>query len=189
MPDPVRIGFIGTGFIAQLHAAMLGPVPDCHVGPVFDIDGARADEFADSTGGVAVASADAVITDCDAVIIATWTSEHPPAVQAAVAAGRPLLCEKPLAVDLATARDLTALVAESGVINQVGLVMRRSPAFRWLRHQVADAANGPLMNVVFRDDQYLPIQGQYGSDWRGDVARAGGGALLEHSIHDVDLLD
>jgi predicted dehydrogenase len=39
-----------------------------------------------------------------------------------------------------------------------------------------------------RDDQYFPTQGQYGSDWRADVARAGGGTLLEHSIHDVDVL-
>ena len=45
------------------------------------------------------------------------------------------------------------------------------------------------MNVVFRDDQYLPTQGLYGSDWRADVARAGGGTLLEHSIHDLDLLE
>jgi predicted dehydrogenase len=44
------------------------------------------------------------------------------------------------------------------------------------------------MSVVFRDDQYIPIQGQYASDWRGDPARAGRGALLEHSIHDLDIL-
>ena len=44
------------------------------------------------------------------------------------------------------------------------------------------------MSVVFRDDQYLPILGQYGSDWRKDPARAGRGALLEHSIHDLDIL-
>ena len=44
------------------------------------------------------------------------------------------------------------------------------------------------MTVVFRDDQYLPTQGMYGSTWRGDVTRAGAGTLLEHSIHDLDLL-
>jgi predicted dehydrogenase len=47
---------------------------------------------------------------------------------------------------------------------------------------------GPLMSIVFRDDQYLPIQGLYGSTWRIDSARAGAGTLLEHSIHDLDLL-
>ncbi len=45
------------------------------------------------------------------------------------------------------------------------------------------------MNVVFRDDQYLPVGGMYASEWRADQALAGSGALLEHSIHDVDLLE
>ena len=44
------------------------------------------------------------------------------------------------------------------------------------------------MAVVFRDDQFIPIQGHYGSTWRSDVAKAGAGTLLEHSIHDVDML-
>jgi predicted dehydrogenase len=41
---------------------------------------------------------------------------------------------------------------------------------------------------VFRDDQYFPIQGMYGSTWRKDVEHAGGGTLIEHSIHDLDVL-
>jgi predicted dehydrogenase len=47
---------------------------------------------------------------------------------------------------------------------------------------------GRPMTVVFRDDQYLPNQGQYASEWRADVTIAGGGTLLEHSIHDLDVL-
>jgi predicted dehydrogenase len=43
--------------------------------------------------------------------------------------------------------------------------------------------------VVFRDDQYIPTQGMYRSSWRGDVTKAGAGTLLEHSIHDVDVLE
>jgi predicted dehydrogenase len=42
--------------------------------------------------------------------------------------------------------------------------------------------------VTVRDDQYFPIQGTYGSSWRADVAQAGGGCLIEHSIHDLDIL-
>jgi predicted dehydrogenase len=44
------------------------------------------------------------------------------------------------------------------------------------------------MAAIFRDDQYFPIQGTYGSSWRSDVALAGGGCLIEHSIHDLDIL-
>src|SRR5258708_23846918 len=39
-----------------------------------------------------------------------------------------------------------------------------------------------------RDDQYFPVQGLYGSTWRGDVVNAGGGTVIEHSIHDIDVL-
>ena len=80
-------------------------------------------------------------------------------------------------------------VADAGVINQVGLVLRSSPAFRWLHHQVRSGDHGEPMSMVFRDDQYLPTGGMYASDWRGDPARAGSGALLEHSIHDLDLIE
>ena len=45
------------------------------------------------------------------------------------------------------------------------------------------------MAVVFRDDQFIPIQGSYASTWRADRARAGAGTLIEHSIHDLDLLE
>jgi predicted dehydrogenase len=44
------------------------------------------------------------------------------------------------------------------------------------------------MSVIFRDDQYFPIQGIYASSWRGDVETAGGGTLIEHSIHDIDIM-
>jgi predicted dehydrogenase len=80
-------------------------------------------------------------------------------------------------------------VRRSGVINQVGLVLRDSPAFVHLRDAVNQPESGRVMSVVFRDDQYIPIQGQYGSTWRADPAKAGSGTLLEHSIHDLDILE
>ena len=131
---------------------------------------------------------EAVIETSDVIYVCTWTSEHPDIVAAAARAGKPVFCEKPLAVDLATARRMAQAVAEAGVVNQVGLVLRHSPAFRWVRHQIALPTSGPLMSIVFRDDQYLPIQGLYGSTWRIDGDKAGSGTLLEHSVHDLDLL-
>jgi predicted dehydrogenase len=102
---------------------------------------------------------------------------------------RAVFCEKPLAVDLASATQMAATVAAAGVVNQVGLVLRHSPAFGLLKALVADPASGRPMSVVFRDDQFIPIQGGYRSTWRGDVAKAGAGTLLEHSIHDLDMLE
>jgi predicted dehydrogenase len=51
-----------------------------------------------------------------------------------------------------------------------------------------DPTLGRLMAIIFRDDQFFPIQGHYASEWRKDRTIAGAGTLLEHSIHDVDVL-
>jgi myo-inositol 2-dehydrogenase / D-chiro-inositol 1-dehydrogenase len=53
---------------------------------------------------------------------------------------------------------------------------------------VASGEFGRPLAAVMRDDQYFPVQGLYGSTWRGDVAHAGGGTVIEHSIHDIDVL-
>jgi predicted dehydrogenase len=134
-------------------------------------------------------SAAEVIEASDAVYVCTWTSEHRAIVTAAAEAGRAVFCEKPLAPTLADAAAMTEAVVRAGVTNQVGLVLRHSPAFRVLRSLIRRPDVGPIMNIVFRDDQYIPNQGLYGSTWREDIDKAGGGALLEHSIHDLDLLE
>jgi predicted dehydrogenase len=74
------------------------------------------------------------------------------------------------------------------VPHQVGLVLRWAPVFRELAGAVASGEHGRVLAAVMRDDQYFPVQGLYGSTWRGDVAQAGGGTMIEHSIHDVDVL-
>jgi predicted dehydrogenase len=74
------------------------------------------------------------------------------------------------------------------VPHQVGLVLRWSPAFDIIAEAVHSGEHGAVQAVILRDDQYFPIQGMYGSTWRGDAQRAGGGTLIEHSIHDIDVL-
>ncbi len=187
----IGVGFVGCGLIARSHARRLAEVEGVEVVAVHDLDGARAHAFALDVAGrssVVVDGPAAVIAASDVVYVCTWTAAHPEVVVAAAEAGRPVFCEKPLAVDLATATAMTRAVTSAGVVNQVGLVLRASPAFRWLHHVTVEADLGPLMSIVFRDDQYLPTQGMYRSTWRGDRDKAGAGTLLEHSIHDLDLL-
>ena len=124
----------------------------------------------------------------DAVWVCTPTSAHRGAVDEALAAGRAVFCEKPLDVDLARASALVGAVRSSGVPGQSGLVLRSAPVFRALRDLVRDGTLGAPMAVVFRDDQYFPIRGTYASQWRADASQAGGGCLIEHSIHDLDIL-
>jgi predicted dehydrogenase len=184
----IRLGFQGTGFIARMHTFSLAACPIEHqITAVHDPDAARAREFA-APFGAAVTGEDELLDLVDAVYITTWTSEHPRLVEKAAARGKAIFCEKPLAVDAEQAAGMIQVVERAGVTNQVGLVLRFLSPFRFVRQLLRDPCAGRVMSVVFRDDQFLPVGGQYGSDWRKDPVRAGRGALLEHSIHDLDIL-
>jgi predicted dehydrogenase len=186
----VRIGFLGAGLIATYHGKSLRRSGADHViAAVHDPDEARREAFAKASGATAMDSEEAVLDAVDAVYVCTWTSEHPRLVAAAAARGLAVFCEKPLAMTLDGARAMHDVVVAAGIVNQVGLVLRSSPSFLELEHQLGDPRNGRVQAVVLRDDQFLPVQGMYGSTWRGDVARAGAGTMLEHSIHDVDALE
>ena len=187
--DPVRIGFLGTGFIATYHSKSLkrGGANIVRTG-AYDTDADRAQAFCLASGHTMCASEDEVIASADAVYVCTWSSEHKRLVGKVIASGKAVFCEKPLAPTLAEAEQLVSEVNASGVINQVGLVLRHAPSYLLARELITEKKSGRVMNVVFRDDQFIPIQSYYASDWRKDASKAGAGTLLEHSIHDVDML-
>lgn len=95
----------------------------------------------------------------DAVYVCTWTSEHPALVAAAAERGLAVFCEKPLDTTMAGARRMHHVVTTAGVVHQVGLVLRSSPSFLELEHQLLDPRNGRVQAVVLRDDQFLPCRG------------------------------
>ena len=184
------MGFLGAGLIANAHANGLtgSPIP-VTISGVYDPDRERSQQFAERFSSTVAPDVTSVIEASDAVYVCTWTSEHRALVELVVAAGRAVFCEKPLATTLGEATALAEAVQRAGVINQVGLVLRHSPAFALLRGLVHEPSAGRVVSVVFRDDQYIPTQGMYHSTWRADVAKAGAGTLLEHSIHDIDLIE
>ncbi len=193
---PLRVGLIGAGHIGGSHARALHGVirrelADAAYVAVADREIERARRFAELASLRHIfADGHALIDhpEVDAVYICTPTREHRQFALHAARAGKAIFCEKPLAVDLATARELSEAVQTAGVTNQVGLVLRFSPILTVLKELMSDARLGRPMALIFRDDQFFPIQGHYASTWRKDVTLTGGGALIEHSIHDLDLL-
>jgi predicted dehydrogenase len=187
----IQVGLVGCGHIGTAHAIALQQLIDAglvnaRLTAAYDEDPQRSAKVAHYQGAAAEPTLDALLHAVDAVWICSWTAGHLEAVEAAADRGVAIFCEKPLAPDLETAERVTAALQR--VPHQVGLLMRSAPVFRNLAERVASGTYGRVLAAVMRDDQYFPIQGFYGSTWRKDVARAGGGTLIEHSIHDVDLL-
>jgi predicted dehydrogenase len=187
----IRIGLVGAGHIGTVHAYALrqladADLVDARLVATYDDDPARAEKVARHHGGDAYPSLDALLDAVDVVWVCTWTAGHLAAVQAAAERGLPIFCEKPLAPTYADCRQVAAALCR--VPHQVGLVLRWSPVYRTAAELIASGRYGRPLATIMRDDQYFPIQGMYGSTWRKDVTAAGGGTLIEHSIHDVDVV-
>lgn len=186
----LRVGLVGCGFIGRVHswglwAARKAGGADAAVVAVADDDRDKAGALAEPHGA-RVVDLDELLDVVDVVYVCTPTAQHLSVVEAAAARGLAIFCEKPLAPDLASARRVSAALATTR--HQVGLVLRHAPVFAAMREAIHSGRYGRPMAAVLRDDQYLPNQGQYASVWRTDRDVAGGGTLIEHSIHDLDVL-
>lgn len=192
----VRIGLIGAGMIGTAHSAVLQTIarawPDrVELTAVADPNAAARAQAQDLCGWQhAYADHAALLREApvDAVFVCTPTVYHADIVRDVAAAGRHLFCEKPLAMSLAEARAMQAVVERAGVRAQIGLVLRFSAVCWTLRDLLADPAFGVPMGVVFRDDQCFPIRGLHDTAWRADRTLSAGGTLIEHGVHDLDLL-
>ncbi len=128
----------------------------------------------------------------DAVYVATPNSSHAPVVRAAAAAGRPVLCEKPMAPTALAAEEMVEACAAEGVLYATAFDQRFHAAHRRLRALVADGALGTVTCVRIHYACWTPRDWQpaeYAHDnWRVDPARAGGGAMIDLAPHGLDLV-
>ncbi len=191
------IGIIGAGLIGVLHSSNMRTVIDELLLPVelvhaADLEEGKASRLKELYGFRKTTNDPCeVIKDehVNAVMVCTWTSEHREWVEAAAREKKHVFCEKPLGFDAGEAMAMARAVEEAGVINQVGLVLRQGPVWNVLRGRVRSGDLGLPLTAVFRDDQCFPIKGAHPSRWRKDREKAGHGTLIEHSIHDLDLLE
>jgi len=130
----VRVGVIGTGIMGTDHARMLGQtVAGAELGAVFDVERARAQAVADALPTARVLDdPQALIEDAgiDAVLVASYDQTHEALVLACIAAGKPVLCEKPLAPTVAGCRHILDAEAAAGRrLVSVGFMRRYDPGY------------------------------------------------------------
>ena len=158
----LSVGVIGTGSIGTDHVHRLTrQVAGSRVAAVFDVATERAAAVAAGAGAVACASAEEVIAhpDVDAVVIASPGDAHAEQVLACLAAGKPVLCEKPLAQTAADAlRVVTAEAALGRRLVQVGFMRRYDQAYRELKAGLDSGEVGEplLLHCVHRNASAAP---------------------------------
>jgi predicted dehydrogenase len=188
---PVRFGLVGAGAIMRLsHAPVITRSADAALVGVFDRDPARAAELARDFGAPFHTGELAALLerrDIDAVVVATPNLHHPEAVLAAASAGKHVLCEKPLAIDIASARAMVEACERAGVVLQVGFNQRY-----WNQVRIAKA----LLDAGFIGEVHA-VRSVYSERWtaypaatryRYDLAQSGGATIIDLTIHRIDLL-
>jgi 1,5-anhydro-D-fructose reductase (1,5-anhydro-D-mannitol-forming) len=182
-------GLIGASTIAR--EWVIGAIraqAGAEVAAVMSSSAARAADYAKANGiPKAYDTLDALLADpkVDAVYISTTNELHKEQTLAAAAAGKHVLCEKPLALSVADARQMVEGCRNAGVVLGTNHHLRNAASHRAMRAAIKAGRIGtPLAARVFHA-VYLPphLQG-----WRITRPEAGGGVILDITVHDVDTL-
>ncbi len=186
---PVRWGLIGASDIAETRMipAMNG-VAESSVHAVVSSNPERGRAYAQRNAiPNAYTSLDELLADpdVDAVYISTTNDQHRDQTLAAAAAGKHVLCEKPLALTVDDALVMNQACADAGVVFGTNHHLRNAVTHRKIRELVASGAIGtPLAARVFHA-VFLPTRLQ---GWRITNPGAGGGVVLDINVHDADTL-
>jgi predicted dehydrogenase len=169
--DPLNVGVIGVGHLGSLHAKMYSQIPSVHFVGVYDVDLKRAETLAAEFGIKAFATLDDLLSQVQAVSIATVTQSHYDVAMQVIKRGVHLLIEKPITATIEQAKAVTERAEIKGLKLQVGHIERFNPAILALEPYNIT----PLFIESHRLAQFNP---------RGsDVA-----VVLDLMIHDIDLI-
>lgn len=180
MTPPLRIGIIGTGSMGRTHAECWRQTPATLAGFV---SRSGASPLADEFGVPAFARLEDLLPHVDVVDICSPTHLHLEQTRAAAAAGRHVVCEKPLARSVADAEAMRDACAAAGVQLLVAHVLRYFPDYSDAHDRAAGGEIGALREINAMRAGYLPSKAS--DNWFTDMAISGG-PMLDLMIHDFD---
>jgi myo-inositol 2-dehydrogenase / D-chiro-inositol 1-dehydrogenase len=177
----IGMAVIGCGRIGRMHARNLARHGRVRLVSVFDPAEQSARETAAELGVKATSTVDEIWSDpkVEAVLIASPTDTHVPLIAAAVAAGKAVLCEKPIDLDLERARAGWAALAGQKPPVMLAFNRRFDPSFRALRERLHAGEIGRLELVVITSRDPAPPSAAY--------IKASGGLFRDMTIHDLDM--
>ena len=184
----MRVGIIGTGAIAQKHAQAYKNIGQ-KVTVCTDVNAERGRKFAETFGAQFVETAEQLCShpEVDYVDVCTLPNYRLPAVELCAKNGKHVLVQKPMAIELDTAKQMIVLARDAGI--QLGVVSqhRFDDSVLFLKRAITEGRLGKILEADayvkwYRSAEYYapPIKGS----WVGE----GGGALINQAIHQVDIL-
>lgn len=176
----LKIGLLGAGRIGQVHAVNIVAHPQSELVAVSDKFPEAAQKLAEAHGASA-RTTEEIIADpaIDAVLIATSTDTHADLMEAATAAGKAVLCEKPVDLDLKRAVDCLARCEPHGKPVMVGFNRRFDPNFASLKvaFDQGEIGKGELLSITSFDPAPPPVS----------YVKVSGGIFRDMAIHDFDM--
>jgi len=180
----IRIGMVGTGDIARIHASFLSKMPDVSIAAVFDTVQEKAESMAKDFETVVCKDLESTLAQVDAVYICTPPQFHREAAVRAAEANVHVFCEKPLSVSLEDARAIEDAVKRSNITFMVGFTFRFSPIFAALKDLVQSGTLGDVYSFWGVRVMWLPHPPP---NWRTDP-RFICGMTIESLSHDFDYM-
>ncbi len=177
----IRIAVLGCGRIGRMHAAHIAAHPRTELAVVYDVHAPSSQEVAQAHGVRAAATAEEVFaaSHVDAVLVATATDTHADYIEMAVAAQKPVLCEKPIDLSLARVNRCADAIKGTDTPVQIGFNRRFDPGHRAARTAARAGEIGDLHQVIITSrDPELPPRA---------YLEGAGGLLRDMTIHDFDL--
>jgi predicted dehydrogenase len=186
----LRFGLLGCGIIGRYHAEAISGTENAVLQAVADVEGSRAGEFSARYGGTAYASLEQMLGDpaVDVVSICTASALHAGQAVATMKSGRHVVVEKPMAIALSQCDEMIRTSRETRKYLAVIFQNRFRPIYREMKSLIDSGRLGTLVSANaelkwYRSQEYYDSGG-----WRGSWAMDGGGALMNQTIHYVDLL-
>mgnify|MGYP006299802653 CR=1 FL=1 len=169
--EDLRIGVIGTGHLGRHHTRLLPQVKGAELSGIYDIDDERMSSISAEFGARCFKTAEELLENSDAVVIAASTSTHAKLARKAFDAGCHVLVEKPIAESCDQGREMVQTAADKGLTLMVGHVEHFNPAF--------DVASRYLSKPLFVESHRLTIYRGRGADVS---------VVHDLLIHDLELL-
>lgn len=177
----IRIAVLGCGRIGRMHAENIARHPRAELAGVFDVYGPAAADVAQSLDVANFTTAEALMAcdSVDAILIATSTPTHADFIEQAAAAGKPMLCEKPIDLSFDRVNACADTIKDSETPIMLGFVRRFDPGHRAVRQAILAGQIGELHQVVItsRDPDMAPES----------YIEVSGGIFRDMTIHDFDM--